>query len=85
MGRYPSTYANAGNRNKKLTEQTVKYIHSQVDKSDMELAKELSLSRTTIYNVRVGNTYPQFHPDNPLNKIPNYKIEDIYMKKYMQE
>lgn len=63
MKTYPSTYIYAKEKRRKLNVNLVNYIHSQVYKSDKELATELGFSVTTVHNVRIGLTYPELHPE----------------------
>lgn len=49
-------------KTKKLTEETVKYIHAHPEKSSSELASELNVRRSTVWNVRSGATWPEYHP-----------------------
>lgn len=48
---------------RKLSKETVLYIHEHPEKSPTDLAVELGVNRRTIWNVRSGATWPELHPN----------------------
>lgn len=55
-------------RKYKLSRNDVLYIHEHSEKSSQALAEELGVNRRTIWNVRCGGTWVEYHP--LLGKLP---------------
>lgn len=49
-------------RKYKLSRDDVLYIHAHPEKRSVELAEELGVRRSTIWNVRCGGTWTEYHP-----------------------
>lgn len=56
-------YTDRPTKNKKLTKETVMYIHEHPEMSPTALARELGVNRRTVWNVRSGATWPELHPE----------------------